>query len=273
MLVHAHPDDESLTTGGTIARYAAEGADVRVVTCTLGEEGEVIGERWAQLAVDHADQLGGYRIAELSTALRHLGVNEPTFLGGTGHWRDSGMADTGPLHPRAFAGADMGEAVAALTALIEEHRPQVIVTYDPFGGYGHPDHIQAHLVTTAAVEKATWQVSKLYWTVIATSALDAGLAAMTQLPPGCEPAPVDLIPTYADEEISAAIDVSAHRGAKAAALRAHATQLTVSEDGTALALSNLIALPIADTEHFVLVRGVRGVDSGWESDLFAGVEL
>ncbi|ALR11057.1 N-acetyl-1-D-myo-inositol-2-amino-2-deoxy-alpha-D-glucopyranoside deacetylase [Mycobacteroides saopaulense] len=273
MLVHAHPDDESLTTGGTIARYAAEGADVRVVTCTLGEEGEVIGERWAQLARDHADQLGGYRIAELSSALGHLGVDGPTYLGGAGHWRDSGMAGTEPLHPRAFAGAELDDAVAALVALIDEHRPHVVVTYDPFGGYGHPDHIQAHTVTTAAVEKATWQVAKLYWTVIATSALEAGLASMTQLPPGCQPAPLDLIPTFADEKISAAVDVSAYRDAKVAALRAHATQLTVSEDGTSMALSNLIALPIADTEHFVLVRGEPGVDTGWESDLFAGVEL
>ncbi|WP_079618118.1 N-acetyl-1-D-myo-inositol-2-amino-2-deoxy-alpha-D-glucopyranoside deacetylase [Mycobacteroides abscessus] len=273
MLVHAHPDDESLTTGGTIARYAAEGADVLLVTCTLGEEGEVIGDRWAQLAVDQADQLGGYRIGELSTALRHLGVDGPTFLGGAGRWRDSGMADTTPLHPRAFAGADLNEAVGALAALIDEHRPHVVVTYDPFGGYGHPDHIQAHTVTTAAVEKASWQVAKLYWTVIATSALETGLTSITQLPPGCQPAPLDLIPTFADEKISAAIDVSGHREAKVAALRAHATQLTVSDDGSSMALSNLIALPIADIEHFVLVRGEPGVDTGWESDLFAGVEL
>src|SRR5262245_22185776 len=82
LFVHAHPDDETLTTGATIAHYAARGAQVRVVTCTLGEEGEVIGERWAQLAVDQADQLGGFRIAELSTALNALGVDGPVFLGG-----------------------------------------------------------------------------------------------------------------------------------------------------------------------------------------------
>ena len=96
LFVHAHPDDETLTTGATIAHYAARGAHVQVVTCTLGEEGEVIGERWAQLAVDGADQLGGYRIGELSSALRELGVAEPTFLGGAGRWRDSGMAGTAP---------------------------------------------------------------------------------------------------------------------------------------------------------------------------------
>ena len=90
LFVHAHPDDETLTTGATIAHYAARGADVHVVTCTLGEEGEVIGERYAQLSADQADQLGGYRIGELTVALCSLGVGEPSFLGGAGHWRDSG---------------------------------------------------------------------------------------------------------------------------------------------------------------------------------------
>lgn len=272
MLVHAHPDDESLATGGTIARYAAEGAEVVVVTCTLGEEGEVIGDRWSQLAVDHADQLGGYRIFELATALLHLGVDGPNFLGGAGHWRDSGMAGTDPLHPRAFAQADFGEAVDTLVELIEKHRPQVVVTYDPFGGYGHPDHIQAHLVTTAAVAAAQWRVAKLYWAVLSASALEPARAAMRSLPPGTALSPIDTVVAYPDEQITAAIDVSAHREAKVAAVRAHATQVLVSEDGSSLALSNLLAVPIADIEYFVLAAGTPGVTEGWESDLFAGVE-
>src|SRR6201991_470207 len=112
LFVHAHPDDETLTTGATIAHYAARGARVQVVTCTLGEEGEVIGERWARLAADHADQLGGYRIGELSSALTELGVDEPTFLGGAGRWRDSGMAGTPPRGGRQrFVDADPREAV------------------------------------------------------------------------------------------------------------------------------------------------------------------
>ena len=114
LFVHAHPDDETLTTGGTIANYIANGADVHVVTCTLGEEGEVIGERYAQLAVDAADQLGGYRISELAAALTALGVKEPNFLGGPGHWRDSGMEGTAPRHhqPPEAAEAHAGNAVA-----------------------------------------------------------------------------------------------------------------------------------------------------------------
>jgi len=179
LFVHAHPDDETLTTGATIAHYVAHGATVRVVTCTLGEEGEVIGERWAQLAVDGADQLGGYRIGELSSALRELGIGEPMFLGGAGRWRDSGMEGSPTRHRQRFADADTEEAVGALVAIIQELRPHVVVSYDPRGGYGHPDHVQAHRVTSAAVVAAAesvgqgkaWQVPKFYWTVLARSAI------------------------------------------------------------------------------------------------------
>src|SRR6201995_283578 len=154
LFVHAHPDDETITTGATIAHYAAAGADVHVVTCTLGEEGEVIGEQYAQLAVDNADQLGGYRISELTKALNALGIGAPNFLGGPGHWRDSGMVGTEPRHHQRFIDADMREAVGPLVAIIRELRPHVVVTYDPEGGYGHPDHIHANEVTTAAVAAA-----------------------------------------------------------------------------------------------------------------------
>ena len=102
LFVHAHPDDETITNGATIAHYVARGAQVQVVTCTLGEEGEVIGDQWAQLAVDHADQLGGYRIGELTAALRALGINGPIYLGGPGRWRDSGMVGTEPRGRQRF---------------------------------------------------------------------------------------------------------------------------------------------------------------------------
>ena len=157
LFVHAHPDDESVNNGATIAHYVALGAQVRVVTCTLGEEGEVIGERWAELAVDRADQLGGYRVGELTEALRALGVGEPIYLGGAGRWRDSGMAGTEPRGRQRFIrfiDADEREAVGALVAIIREQRPHVVVTYDPKGGYGHPDHVHACTVTTAAVAAA-----------------------------------------------------------------------------------------------------------------------
>ncbi|GAA3195288.1 hypothetical protein GCM10020255_096820 [Rhodococcus baikonurensis] len=193
LLVHAHPDDETITTGGTIARYASEGVEVTVLTCTLGEEGEVIGDAWAGLVASEADQLGGYRIAELSAALSALGSAAPRFLDGAGRYRDSGMIGTpSAANPRAFVNARLDEAVGAVVAVIREIRPHVVITYDPNGGYGHPDHIQAHAITTAAVEAAAttaypetgepWSTPKFYWTVTERSGLERGIAAISEFP-------------------------------------------------------------------------------------------
>ena len=284
LFVHAHPDDETLTTGATIAHYAARGAQVRVVTCTLGEEGEVIGERWAQLAVDHADQLGGFRIAELTAALSALGVDGPVFLGGAGRWRDSGMEGTPARHRQRFVDADPREAVGALVAIIRELRPHVVVTYDAKGGYGHPDHIHAHDVTVAAVAASggadftgePWTVPKMYWTVMSTSAIAAGLDALDDVPPEWVRIPIDQVPFgYPDDAIDAVIEVADQLPAKVAALRAHATQVTVAPDGRSCALSNNIALPIGAIEHYILAAGTPGERDGrgWETDLLAGLKL
>ncbi|OBI98385.1 N-acetyl-1-D-myo-inositol-2-amino-2-deoxy-alpha-D-glucopyranoside deacetylase [Mycobacterium asiaticum] len=287
LFVHAHPDDESLANGATIAHYTARGAQVQVITCTLGEEGEVIGERWAQLAVDHADQLGGYRIGELSRALHALGVRDPIYLGGAGRWRDSGMAGTEPRNRRRFVDADQREAVGALVALIRDLRPHVVVTYDPDGGYGHPDHIHTHVVTTAAVAAAAgddypgepWSVPKFYWTVLSRDALAAGIQGLVpeDLRPEWVLPPAEMIPfTYPNERISAVIeaDADAH-AAKVAALAAHATQLVVGATGRAAALSNNLALPILAEEHYILVAGEPGPRDarGWETDLLAGLGI
>lgn len=286
LFVHAHPDDETLTTGATIAHYVARGAHVQVVTCTLGEEGEVIGDRFAQLTVDRADQLGGYRIGELSTALACLGVAEPRFLGGAGRWRDSGMVGTPPRHRQRFVDADPRETVGALVAIIRELRPHVVVTYDPNGGYGHPDHVHAHQVTTAAVAAAAgsghagepWQVPKFYWTVAARSAVERAMRELAglELPAHWTlPTPEEFRFAYDDADVDAVIEAPDARAAKVAALRAHATQVTVADGGRACALSNDIALPVSETEHFVLASGTAGQrdDRGWETDLLAGVNL
>ncbi|HZQ31046.1 MAG TPA: N-acetyl-1-D-myo-inositol-2-amino-2-deoxy-alpha-D-glucopyranoside deacetylase [Mycobacterium sp.] len=283
LFVHAHPDDESLTTGATIAHYASRGADVRVVTCTLGEEGEVIGETHALLAVDHADQLGGYRIAELTSALAALGAGEPIFLGGPGRWRDSGMTGTPPRRQTRFIDAGQA-AVDELAGIIRGFRPHVVVTYDPAGGYGHPDHVHAHRVTTDAVSAASaaseaesgWAVPKFYWTVLANSAIAEGLASVGGVPDGwIRPEPGDIDFGYPDDKIDAAIDASAQMPVKAAALAAHATQVSVSPDRRMLALSNNFALPIGGIEHYVLAAGIAGErDSrGWETDLLSGLNL
>jgi N-acetyl-1-D-myo-inositol-2-amino-2-deoxy-alpha-D-glucopyranoside deacetylase len=284
MFVHAHPDDETLTTGATIAHYVARGAEVQVVTCTLGEEGEVIGDRYANLAVDAADQLGGYRIGELSSALRALGIAQPIFLGGAGRWRDSGMAGTPPRHWQRFVDAAMDEAVGELVTLIRQLRPHVVVSYDAKGGYGHPDHIHAHEVTMAAVAASgggefagtPWAVPKVYWTVISTSAMAQGLNALGEAPPEWLRVSIDDVPFgYPDDAIDAVIDAPDQLPAKVAALRAHATQVTVAPDGRSCALSNNIALPIGAAEHYILAAGTPGDRDhrGWETDLLAGVNL
>src|SRR5882724_9770944 len=164
LLVHAHPDDESINNGATMAKYAAEGAQVTLVTCTLGERGEVIPPELRQLA---GAALGGHRVRELTAAMDGLGVDDFRLLGGEGRYEDSGMMDTSDNdNPSCFWRADVDEAAGYLVEVIREVRPQVLVTYDPDGGYGHPDHIQAHRVATRAAELAAGAgqpIAKVYW--------------------------------------------------------------------------------------------------------------
>ncbi|WP_308282510.1 N-acetyl-1-D-myo-inositol-2-amino-2-deoxy-alpha-D-glucopyranoside deacetylase [Pseudonocardia nigra] len=279
LLVHAHPDDETLTTGGTIARYAADpDTAVTLVTCTLGEEGEVIPPELALLGPGGSDQLGGYRIGELAAACAALGVADHRFLSRPGRWRDSGMALAGHgvraatpehLHERAFARPEaFDEQVDALAAVLEEVRPQVVVTYPADGGYGHPDHVRAHQITVAALQRVP---ARLYFTAVGRSTLDAGLAALAEVAdlPFRRP-DTDELPTVPDDAITARIDVRTHRAARIAALRAHATQVTVwpeaDGDAIAFALSNLVAQPLPDVEEFMAADGPgHDVD-----DLFAG---
>jgi len=280
LFVHAHPDDETINNGVTIAHYAARGAEVTVLTCTLGEEGEIIDDRWTQLAVDDADQLGGYRIGELTAALNRLGVVGPRYLGGAGHWRDSGMPGTPPRHHRRFVDADLDEAAAAVADVIAELRPHVVVTYDPAGGYGHPDHIQAHRVTTAALAVAAgrWRVPKFYWTVVSATAFRAAVDALGPddvLPDWIWP-PAEMVIGFGDDEITTVIDAGDRLPAKVAAIRAHATQMMVGPTGRAFTLSNKLILPAVGLEHYILVEGELGRpagENGWETDLLAGIDL
>jgi N-acetyl-1-D-myo-inositol-2-amino-2-deoxy-alpha-D-glucopyranoside deacetylase len=288
LLVHAHPDDETLTTGGTIARYAAAPDTlVTLVTCTLGEQGEIIPPALALLGADHADQLGGYRIGELGDACTALGLHDHRFLGGAGRWRDSGMVLAGHgvraglpdvLHPRAFAAPGaFDEQVDALVAVLAEVRPQVVVSYGDDGGYGHPDHVRAHDITAAAVTRVP-SVRRRYATVVGRSALNAGLAALAEAPglPFRMPGP-DELPSVPDGRVTTRIDVRAHREAWLAAMRAHATQIALHTTSTpvAYAMSNGVAQPLLGVEEFVLVgggEGGAGPETEPATDLFAGAE-
>ena len=284
LLVHAHPDDEVLGTGATMARYAAEGAHVTLVTCTLGEEGEVLVPELAHLAAAEGDQLGGYRYHELSLAMRELGVTDYRILGGPGRWRDSGMMGL-PTNdaPRAFWRADPTEATRALVEVVREVRPQVLITYDENGGYGHPDHIQSHRVAMAAVDAAAdpgfapgagqpWAVSKVYWTVLPRSAIQRGIDVMVEAGEsnffGVESVD-ELDFVVPDEVVSAELNGSEWVSRKIAAMRAHTSQ--IAADGPFFTLIEKIGDEVFGKESFQLVRGERGPGEGLETDLFAGL--
>lgn len=292
MLVHAHPDDETIGTGVTMAKYAAEGADVTLVTCTLGEEGEVLLEEFAHLASDKEDRLGEHRQVELAAAMQALGVRDFRFLGGPGRFRDSGMVGTPPNdNPACFWRADLLDAARALVAMIRQVRPQVLVTYDDFGGYGHPDHIQAHRVSHYAVSLAAaagfapelgepWQVAKVYWTAFPRSVVQAGIAAMKEMAAAqgeevpenefSSMDPDDLPFVCDDSLVTTVIEAPDFLPAKMAALRAHGTQVQV--DGGFFALADSIGSQAFGTEYFRLASGQASPEAdGLEHDLFAGV--
>jgi N-acetyl-1-D-myo-inositol-2-amino-2-deoxy-alpha-D-glucopyranoside deacetylase len=287
MLVHAHPDDESIGTGATMARYAAEGTGVTLVTCTLGELGEIIPPELADLAFDKENRLGQYRIGELDAACAALGVSDHRFLGGAGRWHDSGMMGT-PSNDwdGAFWHADVDEAARALLKIVREVQPEVLVTYDSNGFYGHPDHIQAHRVAWRAFELADGLVAKFYATAVPKSVLSEGIRAFRQQKsterPDQESADnggflavdsVDDLPFgVPDEQVTTRIDASEYLDAKLAALRAHASQISV--DSPFFALSDNVGQRAFGVEYYTLLAGPHGPGEGphdWESDLFAGI--
>jgi len=296
LAVHAHPDDETITNGATMAKYVAEGAAVTLVMCTLGEEGEVLVPELAHLASDREDCLGQHRIGELAQAMKTLGVTDHRFLGGPGRFRDSGMAYAADGSATALATvrddtfwrADLREASDLLVEVIRETRPQVLLTYDEQGGYGHPDHVQAHRVATYATALAAvatyrpelggaWDVPKVYWGAMSESLLRDGLrqlraAGDTTTFEGMDPD--GPLPAFAvsDDALTAGIDGHDHVEAKLDAMRAHATQIAV--DGPFFALSNNLGNFVWAREFYRIAKGVPGPvdpDTGLEPDLFAGL--
>jgi len=283
--VHAHPDDESIGTGATMAKYAADGAHVTLVTCTLGEEGEILVPELEHLAADRDGGLGAHRITELDNAMTALGVTDHRFLGGPGRWRDSGMMGLpSNERPDCFWQADLDEATGALVEVIREVRPQVVVSYDDNGGYGHPDHIQAHRVTVAAFDAAAdpgrypeagepWAPTKLYEAAVPKSLLRVAFEALKEMgedSPFGVTDPEDLPFGVEDDVVTTVVDARSFLDHKMAALRAYPTQVAV--DGHFFALSNDVGQGAFGLEHYRLARGSFGAAEGQrEADLFAGV--
>lgn len=253
LAVHAHPDDETLSTGALLATWAASGAPVTVVTCTRGERGEVIPPDLAHLARDPAG-LAAHRERELVAALEALGVTDHAYLdalpGPDGARRaapyvDSGMAWVTPgragpapdAGPDAFSAAPVEEAAVRLAVLLRARRPAVVVGYEPGGGYGHPDHVRAHRVLTRGVELAgdgralpgtPHEVRAVLWAAVDADAWRVARAELPEPPAGLRgPGPGRAVPSSAvpSSEVDVRVDVAPVLGRVAAALRAHATQV------------------------------------------------
>jgi N-acetyl-1-D-myo-inositol-2-amino-2-deoxy-alpha-D-glucopyranoside deacetylase len=292
LLVHAHPDDEVIQSGIVMARYADEGVGVTLITCTLGEEGEVLVPDLVHLAAAADDTLGTHRIGELAEAMAIIGVTDHRYLGGPGRYRDSGMIldENGRVAPRAdirpdsFWQTDLLTAATDLVGVIREVRPQVLVTENEYGSYGHPDHIKSHRVATYATALAAapsfrrdlgdpWQVAKVYWSAWPESEFRAmvradreagnteswgGIDPDGQMPPAVTP----------DERVTTTIHEPKVVGRKVAAMRAHRTQIAPDGDFFRDGQDEWA------TEHFVLAAGTAGpvgADGVREDDLFAGL--
>jgi N-acetyl-1-D-myo-inositol-2-amino-2-deoxy-alpha-D-glucopyranoside deacetylase len=295
LFVHAHPDDETLTTGLTMAAYASRHHDVNLLTCTLGEEGEVIPPALAHLGADREDALGRWRREELRAAMSVLGVThsvlgEDPQRGVASRYRDSGMAGTASAeHPDAFVRADPGEAVAMMADHIRAVRPDVVVTYDDQGGYAHPDHIQTHRLTMSALAvlaaeaeadaegvpvpvafciltPASWAAQDRAWLrENVVSGVDCVVLQQD------EPFPPSVVP---DETVTHVVAEPTLVQMQRRALAQHATQVVVHQGY--YTLSNHIAIRLSGREGFAqfdpvaghLLPGVPG--SGQQSGLLEG---
>lgn len=309
LLVHAHPDDESILDGATMAAAVRSGVAVTLLTCTRGEGGEVMVPGLTHLYGD-GPALARHRAGELAAAMAALGVTDHRFLtdpdgrpdegGPHAGFTDSGMAGSASNRaPGSLWATDLLVSAAAVAAVVREVRPHVLITYDEHGGYGHPDHVAAHRAAMYGSQLAAapwrpelgarWDVPKVYWSATPRSVALAGLArAGAGLAPGSLTDPVRAgdpahwrshpdpaaYPFVDDALVTTRIDASARLEAKKAALRAHATQLAV--DGDRFALTNGIALPLSGVEWYRLVKGRAAPADGaggLETDLFAGLGL
>lgn len=262
MLVHAHPDDESILTGGVIARAHLEGHRVVLVTATRGEDG-ALRDRVAYAGDGDVAQV---RSRELRQACEILGVDRHEFLGYTG----SGHAAATTDDSRSFIGAPLGEVAGRLAGLMREERPDVVVTYTADGTYAHPDHMRAHTTTMAALDVLDdegWQPSKVYLHAVPRSFVTSTIAAARDagIPLPDELARIEGIP---DEQITTAVDVSGVLDRKLAACVAHSSQM---HPGLPLATMAADLFESAfGVERFVLARGMLGTEPP-EPDLFAGL--
>ena len=273
LIVHAHPDDESISTGGILAKYSADGVRTVLTYCTRGEAGDILNPDF--VPPQPGMSITDIRAKELEKALKVLDVKSAKFLG----YRDSGMAGTPENnHPHAFARADKQEATARLVEIIRRVRPQVIVTYNEKGTYLHPDHIMANRVTRLAFEASgdidyhangglePWQPARLYYTAIPLDRirrLHKQIAEQDE-DPGFDP---EVLGT-AEEKISAIIDVRKFLTRKLDALNCHQSQM--NPNGIFRRMPKKMREEAMGYEHFECVNGCPPTN-GKINDLFEGL--
>jgi len=269
MAVHAHPDDEATSTGGVLHKYAGEGIRTVLVTCTGGELGDGPGGIKPDDPQHDPQAVAKVRRKELETSCRELGVENLELLG----YHDSGMAEwSRSKDPGTFVATDLAQEVARLSHLIEEYRPEVVVSYGEDGGYGHPDHIRAHHVARGAV-RATGIPSKFYYTVFPKSLARRVLQQMKEA--GIDPwdlGEIDFDPDnppfgVADDLVTTEIDVTADVAAKLGAVRAHSSQM---DNAFFARLPDRVAPLILGREYFIRADDQTGAPLP-ETDLFAGL--
>jgi LmbE family N-acetylglucosaminyl deacetylase len=269
MAVHAHPDDEATGTGGVLAKAAAEGIRTVLVTCTDGGCGD--GPDGVKPGEPGHDPraVAAFRRGELDASCAVLGIEHLELLG----YADSGMVGWATNDaPGSFWSTPVDEAAARLAELIERYRPDVVVTYDENGFYGHPDHIQAHRITMAAVEAtaATGTPAKVYWTTVPrASMVEFGRMAREQgLIPADAPELAEM-PDFGvpDDEVTTWVDVRKYVERKRAAMAAHASQ---SDSAMFLAMSPEAFATVMGVETFLRVEDSTGAPLP-EDDLFAGL--
>ncbi len=259
LFVHAHPDDESITTGGTMAQLVRAGAHVTLLTASRGEGGEVIGELRARLEGNRT-ALAAHREGELDAAMRALGVRDHRFLtrDSGGRYEDSGMqwgADGHAVAPADMPGAalcraELAEVTARIAQAVAEVRPNIVITYAADGGYGHPDHRRVHEATVAALESLRGRIDPTL--LFIEMPAEVAAAAVDPEQPGFDLTGFEVAPVPsqfpAQAPIAVAQDVSDVIGEKAMAMAAHATQITVA--GGFFALSNKLGQAIGTIEYF-----------------------
>jgi LmbE family N-acetylglucosaminyl deacetylase len=263
MAVHAHPDDEAIGTGGILARYSAEGIRTVLVTCTNGEQGDASGGAKPGEPGHDPEVVAAIRLAELHQAVEYLGISHLELLG----YRDSGMAGwTANTDPGVFCNVPLSESSERLAELMRKYRPQVVVTYDDNGGYGHPDHIQAHRITVSAAS-STGIPAKLYYAAIPRSGFQQVRQMLRES--GTTIEEVEQIPPdfgTPDEDITTMVDVSGYVDQKLRALAAHASQ---TENFFLTRLPEQILALVLSREFFTLRSAPPDLKN--EEDLFAGL--